>query len=76
MRMLTRLFWVLLLSFSLAAAARGQVIEVRQFALEPADSGYLLNADFECDLTARLEEALNNGVALFFVVEFELTRPR
>jgi hypothetical protein len=76
MRMLTRLLCTLVLSFSLAAAVRAQIIEVQHFALEPSSGGYALNADIECDLTARLEEALNNGVALFFLLEFELTRPR
>jgi hypothetical protein len=55
---------------------RAQVIDVKQFWLEPSSEGYLLSADFAFDLTARLEEALNNGVPLSFVVEFELTRPR
>jgi hypothetical protein len=36
----------------------------------------VLNADFHLDLTGPLLEALNNGVSLGFVVEFELTRPR
>jgi hypothetical protein len=36
----------------------------------------LLSADFAFDLSPRLSEAVANGVPLFFVVEFELTRPR
>jgi hypothetical protein len=35
-----------------------------------------VNAAFEFLLTPRLEEALNNGVTLPFVVDFELIRPR
>jgi Domain of unknown function (DUF4390) len=73
---LARLLALVLLAMALALPARAQVIEVKQIALEPSGEGYLLSADFAFDLTARLEEALNNGVPLGFVVEFELTRPR
>ncbi len=55
-------------------AAEG--IEVRSAALVPADDGYYLDATFEIVLTHALEEALNKGIPLHFLVEFELTRPR
>lgn len=42
----------------------------------PADDGYFLEATFEIALTSALEDALNKGVPLHFLVEFELTRPR
>ena len=70
------LFAAALVAAALALPAAAHVIEVRQFSLQPAAEGYLVDADFEFELNARLEEALNNGVALAFVVEFELTRPR
>jgi len=38
--------------------------------------GYLLDAEFDIRFSPRLEEAVNRGVALFFVVEFELSKPR
>jgi Domain of unknown function (DUF4390) len=57
-----------------AGAAEG--IEVRSAALVPADDGYYLDATFEIVLTHALEEALNKGIPLHFLVEFELTRPR
>ena len=66
----------LLFAVSVALPVRAQGIEVKQFSLEPAQEAYLLNADFTLELTGRLEEALNNGVPLTFVIEFELTRPR
>jgi hypothetical protein len=59
-----------------AHAAFAQAIEIKQFSLEPLEQVYALNADFDIELTSRLEEALNSGVPLSFVVEFELTRPR
>lgn len=38
--------------------------------------GFTLAADFEIPLPERLEEAVRRGVALYFVTEFELMRPR
>ena len=35
-----------------------------------------LNADFDIQFSPRLEEAVTRGVPLYFVVEFELSRPR
>lgn len=51
-------------------------IEVNNVGLEIAETRYSLYADFRLELTAPLLEALNNGVSLGFLVEFELTRPR
>lgn len=36
----------------------------------------MVAADYQLELNPRLEEAINKGVALHFVFEFELTRPR
>jgi hypothetical protein len=71
----------LLAAFVLAAvlaapAARADDILVTRATLELAEEGYLLSADFEFELSSRLEDALSKGVPLFFLVEFELTRPR
>ncbi len=59
-----------------AGVATADEIEVRAAALAPNDEGIALNADFDLDLTARLEDALAKGVPLYFVVEFECYRPR
>ena len=56
--------------------ARGDGIEVRDAALVAAEDGYYLEATFEIALTSALEEALNKGVPLHFLVDFELIRPR
>ena len=61
---------------SLLAPAPAWAIDVSHAVLEPAEEGYAVNADFQVELTPRIEEALQNGVALYFVVEFELVRPR
>lgn len=44
--------------------------------LVAGEDAYLLNADFNLELKPRLEEVVGRGVPLYFVVEFELTRPR
>lgn len=61
---------------ALFAANCAAGIEVRYAGLDSSDDGYAVNAQFDVELTPRLQEALNNGVALYFVVEFELVRPR
>ena len=56
--------------------ARAEDIEVRNVQLLPVEEGIALNADFAFDFAPRLAEMVANGVPLYFVVEFELTRPR
>ena len=72
----------LLLALAFVAAAvvsgsvLGDVIESRNVSVVQGDDALVVRADFEFELTQRLEEALNHGVALYFLVEFELVRPR
>ena len=73
---LLRLLQAMVLSAAMSLQAYAQVIEVKQFSLEAIEEGHVLNADFEFELTTRLDEALNSGVALFFAIEFELVRSR
>lgn len=52
-------------------------IGMRDIRLVPFEEGGLvLSADFDLEFGQRLEEAVNKGLALHFVAEFELTRPR
>jgi hypothetical protein len=44
--------------------------------VELVDDSYQLDAQFDIRFSPRLEEAVNRGVALYFVVEFELAKPR
>jgi hypothetical protein len=67
---------VALVSLAGALPAAAQGISIRNATVESGDDGYQLDADFDIQLSPRLEEAVNRGVALYFVVEFELTRPR
>ena len=73
-----RSFIALLLALVLAWAlpARAEKIDITHIALEGNDDGYALNADFDIELGPRLEDAINKGVPLYFLVEFELTRSR
>jgi hypothetical protein len=57
-------------------AAHAQGIDVRQAALSSTEDGYVLTVDFDVALTHTLEDALNKGVSLYFLLEFELIRPR
>src|ERR1017187_7470110 len=73
-----RLLASLLLALALGwtAPARASNIEISHISLEANDEGYALDADFQIDLNPRLEDAIDKGVALYFQVEFELTRKR
>lgn len=64
----------LALAIPLAAAADG--IEVKKAAFRITEDGGVLEADFEITLNQTLEGALSKGVPLYFVLDFELMRPR
>ena len=59
-----------------APAAQGEGIEVGRAALVAGEEGYFLQADFEVALNPTLADALNKGVPLYFLLEFEVIRPR
>jgi hypothetical protein len=71
---------VALVAFALSClifpAAHAEGIEVRNAALVAGEEGYFLEADFEMALNPTLEDALNKGVPLYFLLEFEVIRPR
>jgi hypothetical protein len=60
----------------LTLPARAEGIHVRDAVLAAADEAYYLEANFEISLNPTLEEALNKGVPLYFLLEFEIIRPR
>ncbi len=62
----------------LPAARSADAIDVLNVRVEPSADGeaWLLSADFSLALTPQLEDAVNKGVPLYFLVEFELLRPR
>jgi hypothetical protein len=70
------LAWLAPVLALVALGAAAEEIEIRAARLVAAEDGIVLSADFEFDLTSRLEDALAKGVPLYFVVEFEISRPR
>ncbi len=60
----------------LAAPARADTIPVKAAELRIEEGEVLLNAEFEFSLNPTLEEALEKGIPLYFVLDFELTRGR
>ena len=50
-------------------------ITVEHAELTAAEEAYVLNAEFNVDLNAEVEEAINKGVALNFLIEFVLMEP-
>ena len=71
---LIRVALVLLLVF--ASQTRADTIAGRSAELRLEEDRYVLDAEFDLALNATLEEAIVRGVPLYFVVEFELLRPR
>jgi hypothetical protein len=66
----------LLLAFGLPGTAHAEGIAVTNATIEAHEDGWQLDADFDVQISQRLEEAVTRGVPLYFVVEFELSRPR
>ncbi len=67
----------LLVAFMIPASAYGaDGIAVRSAVLEAVEDSWQLDAQFEIEFSPRLEEAVNRGVPLYFIVEFEISRPR
>ena len=70
-----RILLLLVLSaYSLVAAGEG--IDIRRASVDVGDEGYVVNADFNIELRSRQEDAISNGLSLYFLVEFEVTRSR
>ena len=68
---------LLALGFALLVPlAHAEGIAVTSATIGPAEDGWNLDAAFDVQFSPRLEEAVNRGVPLYFVVEFELARPR
>ncbi len=59
-----------------ADAAQANGIEVRKAALTASEEGYILEAEFDIQLTPLLDDVLHKGVPLYFTLEFDVIRPR
>jgi len=67
---------LLILLFCLSPVLAGDINVRDQRLIATENGGFVLAADFDLDFGRRLEEAVGKGLALYFVAEFELTRPR
>jgi hypothetical protein len=75
-RSLVRSVCLLLCLVAWLPGAQAAGIEIRNPVLAANPEGYALTSDFALDFNAHLEEAVQGGVTLSFVMEFELLRPR
>ncbi|MFO1414683.1 MAG: DUF4390 domain-containing protein [Burkholderiales bacterium] len=76
-RLALALLWALVWTLGgLPAPAAADTINVRSAELRIEEGEVLLNAEFDLTLNATLEEALQRGIPLYFVLEFELSRAR
>jgi hypothetical protein len=78
LRILCGLLCCVAASFLLSHAdsALADTIAVQSAELRLEADEYVLNAQFDVAFNPTLEEALQKGVSLYFILEFELTRPR
>jgi hypothetical protein len=60
----------------LAWIAQAENIEIRSASIALRDDVYALDTDFDISLTPTLEEILAKGVALNFLLEVDVIRPR
>ena len=63
------------LAFTLAFAA-GSSINIKSAELQLQDDYYGLNADVDMSFDKEIEEAVNKGVPLNFLIEFQIVAPR
>ena len=71
----TSLFFVLMLACACAFAASSSIV-IKSAELQPADEAYKLSADIEVSFDEDIEEAINKGVPLNFLLEFQVVSPR
>ena len=67
--------FLLILACSLAFAA-GSSINIKSAELESQDDYYVLDADVDLSFDKEVEEAINKGVPLNFLIEFQIVSPR
>jgi Domain of unknown function (DUF4390) len=71
------LAWILgLAGLLLPAHAQVSSVEIAQLRVDRSDDGLFLTAQIKLDLPSIVEDALNKGVAMFFVAEADLLRDR
>jgi hypothetical protein len=68
-------FFALMLAFTSAFAAASSIV-IKNAELQPAEDTYKLSADIDVSFDESIEEAINKGVPLNFIVEFQVVSPR
>src|SRR3954467_15561020 len=69
--------WAFLAAFIFAApAVNAEGISLKSAKVEAVDEGWQVDAEFDIQFSPKLEEAVNRGVPLYFVLDFEMSRPR
>ena len=66
----------LVFAFVAAPATRADYIPTRSVEVRVEDERVLLNAEFDLTLNPTLEEALQKGIPLYFLLEVDIVRPR
>ena len=66
----------LLIAFAPIAVAASSAIHIKSAELLVAEDSYALSTDFDIVLSPAIEDALNKGVPLTFLIEFQLSAPR
>lgn len=65
-----------LISLCSIAFAAGSSIEIKDAELQPLDDFYALSAEVEVSFDDTIEAAVNKGVPLHFLIEFQVVKPR
>jgi Domain of unknown function (DUF4390) len=76
MRYLLKISIFLLLLCATTFASAGSSINIKEADLEAQDDYYVLDADVEFNFDKEIEEAVNKGVPLNFLLEFQIVSPR
>ncbi|MDR2710562.1 MAG: DUF4390 domain-containing protein [Burkholderiales bacterium] len=67
---------VMLLTLGAASAALAETIPLHSAELRVEEKAVVFSADYGLNLTPLLEEAVERGVPLYFVLEWKVTHPR
>jgi hypothetical protein len=66
----------MLLTLHSAQAGNPSNIHIKSAELTLVEDAYVLNSEFDISLSPFIEDALNKGIPLTFLVEFQLSTPR
>jgi len=70
------LLFGVLLAATLTATAQAEGISINNAEIRQGDDGYQLSASYDINLNFVVKEALSQGIPIYFVGEFTLTRAR